>query len=352
MNLLSVAFPFVHINDLQRIICFRDMYYERGVPVVMPDVIDVPVAEAPVIETPVPTPAPVPECVVAPVEPYTEEWARSHNLNVNQTLLVHLKALRDCGGDFRQWIDSSSSLGIKESRTSYFVKWAALQIITTSEDVFQYGQSVRREMVNCKLVKGTRMGKKDTEKYNEDLFPKIADRINRPVGEIGIWDIFGCALPPRRAADLAYLVVRETYDSERDAKLNVYERSGNRLVFNVYKTSKIYGQQIFDLGVDSDMSKLVGAEMLNRVVELLRGVAVDDYVYRSPAGEVFKPNFLSTRYIRVLGFCVNDARHYWSSIARKFTLPKQRFIAEFMSHSIGQALMGYAVDEATGTLEE
>lgn len=57
-------------------------------------------------------------------------------------------------------------------------------------------------------------------------------------------------IPPRRVQDYAYMYFVENYPEDMDENKNYYVVSQGQFIFNKYKTSNVYGQQIIDAPTD------------------------------------------------------------------------------------------------------
>ena len=151
--------------------------------------------------------------------------------------------------------------------------------------------------------------------------------------------------PPRRCMD--FQLMRVGYGTNSSKKFNYLDLSHGRFIFNVYKTAKIYGQQVFNIPED----------LLRYLREYVSGKKTGDFLFESSPGlyyvtfsSVVRNGFRAmTGALDEAGrsMTANDLRHSyvtWWIKEEDRTVKSRNALAKMMGHSRAMQDLYFKID--------
>lgn len=204
-------------------------------------------------------------------------------------------------------------------------------------EVLERAKELSRE---CKLSKrlGDRLSSKSGPEYFSREFSlidnKMADLKRQPDQRVHPYVLFGCLLPPRRL-DVAEIIPVLKADEANDNEKNYWVRETSTLVFNVYKTSKIYNQQKFIVAPGSiNFQGIVSDEDLQLAQDKLNSYPIGKTLVRKVCNQ-------SCDYLRTTGYNMNSMRHYWVTKFNSAPRAAKLRLSDYMAHSPETSLVVY-----------
>lgn len=155
---------------------------------------------------------------------------------------------------------------------------------------------------------------------------------------------------PRRNQDYMDMVVVKKWKEDMPKEVNYYDQKGNRFIFNKYKTSKTYGQQIIELpdGLQETLKYYIRRHPMSKEIKTNYPLLVH------PTGEPLEHNNSITRVLnKIFGKKVGSSmlRHIFITDKYGGTLLEQLKDSTNMAHSHSEQQRVYNVpDVQTATL--
>lgn len=144
-------------------------------------------------------------------------------------------------------------------------------------------------------------------------------------------------IPPRRNKDYLDMVIVKKYNDNMSNERNYLSKSDNKLIFNKYKTSKTYGQQIIDFSDNAELKK--ATELYLKYHPLMKGrmgknktVSLLVNYNGSPLNQI---NSITRILNKIFGKNVGSSmlRHIYLSSKYGEDLSEKQEDAEAMGHS-------------------
>lgn len=205
------------------------------------------------------------------------------------------------------------------SKMSYFIACVST-CKNNNIDHKPYQKEMMKNRRKIDYINGLNLKKEDDINYNE-IFDNTSDDILLNLIKY---------LPPRRAQDYKLLKVKYGYDIPND-DFNYFMYDLNLLVYNRYKTSKYYGQQIINLNNIDD--------------NILKYSKIRDILKNYCSGLEDEKFIIKNRYIgeqlKKYGYTLTQLRHSYINYIyeNNFNYHNLKLISGYMGHNINTQLI-------------